>query len=84
MGFLPRKWLRTLWGVSQPSTRMAEPIDCDMCRIARQNGGDACYEHGEKHARAHTYRMGHEVDWGGVFDRPDNTYPRRTSPSIEM
>lgn len=83
MGFLPKKWLRALWGVKQPSMQVDAPIDCDDCRSARARGGDACAVHGVKHPRPNTYHMGHEVDWGGVFDNPDNTYPRTTRPSID-
>ncbi len=83
MGFLPRKWLRALWGVNDVSSRVASPIDCDDCRAARAAGRDACEVHREKHPRPHTYRMGHEVDWGGVFDHPENTYPRSTRPSLD-
>jgi len=82
MGFLPKKWLRSLWGVSETPTTFAAPIDCDDCRAARAAGRDACAVHGVKHPAPHIYRMGHEVDWGGVFDRPENTYPRRSSESI--
>jgi hypothetical protein len=83
MGFLPKKWLRALWGVTQPTAKIAAPINCDACVAARAAGLDACPEHGVKHPRPHTYRMGHEVDWGGVFDNPDNSYPRSSRPSVE-
>jgi hypothetical protein len=82
MGFLPKKWLRKLWGVEQTPTTFAPPIECDDCRAARSAGRDACAVHGVKHPSPHIYRMGHEVDWGGVMDRPENTYPRRESTSI--
>jgi hypothetical protein len=81
MAFLSKKWLRALWGVEQPSTKIAEPIDCDACRIARRAGGDACDEHAH-HVRPHTYDVGHDVEWGGVFDNPLNTFPTRHSESI--
>lgn len=83
MGFLPKKWLSALWGVNQPKTRLDPPIDCAECRIARRNGGDACYVHGEHHLRPHTYDVGHEVQWGdGVFDHPFDAMPTRESESI--
>jgi hypothetical protein len=83
MGFLPKKWLRALWGVNQPTTELAPPIDCQSCRIARQAGGDACVEHAH-HARPHTYHLGHEVEWGGVFDHPLETMPNTTEESIDI
>ncbi|MGZ3421937.1 MAG: hypothetical protein ACXVEF_37270 [Polyangiales bacterium] len=82
MGFLPKKWLRALWGVNQPATQLAPPIDCERCRIARQSGVDACPEH-RHHLRPHLYRMGHEVQWGGVFDHPLETVPRTSVETIE-
>jgi hypothetical protein len=82
MGFLPKKWLRSLWGVEQPTTVFAKPIDCESCRIARQAGNDACPEHAH-HVRPHTYHLGHEVEWGGVFDHPLETMPNTTEETIE-
>ncbi len=81
MGFLPKKWLRALWGVREESTMLAAPIDCDDCRAARAAGGDACAVHGEKHPGPHTYRFGHSVSWGSPFSSQD-TMPRRESVSI--
>jgi hypothetical protein len=75
MGFLPKKWLRALWGVNQPTMQFDPPIDCERCRIARQAGKDACPEH-HHHARPHTYHMGHQIEWGGIFDNPQNAMPR--------
>jgi hypothetical protein len=83
MGFLPKKWLRSLWGVSQPTTQMMDPIDCDDCRNARSAGRDACEVHGVKHARPHTYNIGHEVSWGSPLSGTHNdAMPRTESESI--
>ena len=83
MGFLPKKWLRSLWGVRDETTTLAAPIDCDDCRSARAAGRDACAIHGVKHPRAHTYDMGHEVSWGSPLSGTHNdAMPRRESTSI--
>lgn len=82
MGFLPKKWLRKLWGVSDTSTAIAAPIDCQDCRDARARGLDACPVHGEKHIRPHVYDMGHEVSWGSPMSLYNDAMPRRESESI--
>lgn len=82
MSFLPRKWLRSLWGVTETSTEIAPPIDCDDCRTARAAGRDACAVHGEKHARPHVYDFGHEVSWGSPFNINNDALPYRHSESI--
>jgi hypothetical protein len=83
MGFLPKKWLRKLWGVDETPATFAPPIDCDDCRAARAAGRDACAVHGVKHPAPHTYNMGHEVEWGSPLSGTLNdTYPRRESESI--
>jgi hypothetical protein len=85
MGFLPKKWLAKLWGVNDPGRTFAAPIDCDSCRIARANGGDACWEHHVHHPRPHLYRAGHEINWGsgldGIGDTNDYVMPSRVSGS---
>lgn len=82
MGFLPKKWLRKLWGVTDVTTQVAAPIDCDACRSARARGLDACETHGIKHPRPHTYDMGHDVTWGSPLSTYNDTIPRRESESI--
>jgi hypothetical protein len=68
MGFLPKKWLRSLWGVEQPRAQFDPPIDCDDCRRLRAAGKDACAVHGVHHPRPHVYSMGHELGWGSGLD----------------
>jgi hypothetical protein len=82
MGFLPKKWLRALWGVQQPQTELSPAIDCADCREARARGGDACAVHGAKHPRPHTYSMGHEVSWASPLKGTNEEMPVRTSESI--
>lgn len=82
MAFLPMKWLRALWGVSQPDTTLAPPIDCDDCRDARAHGRDACAVHGAPHPRPHTYEMGHQVSWSSPLKGTNEEMPIRTSVSI--
>ena len=82
MGFIPKKILHAIWGVRQPKQRLDAPIDCSACRIARMNGGDACWEHHEKHPRAHTYHMGHEANWGSGLDGRSEAMTRPSSESI--
>ena len=85
MGFLPKKWLARLWGVKDPGKHFAAPIDCEPCRIARANGGDACWQHHVHHPRPHLYRAGHEINWGSgldsIGDYPDSAVPSRPSAS---
>jgi hypothetical protein len=85
MGFLPKKWLSKLWGVTEPPRLLDKPIDCDACRIARANGGDACWEHHVHHRRPHLYRAGHEINWGSGLDamgaHRDFVMPSRVSGS---
>jgi hypothetical protein len=83
MSFLPRKWLRSLWGVREPKAELDAPLACDACKSARRAGKDACPEHHQRRTvGTRTYSIGGQVDWGGVFDRPSNTIPRTTSPSL--
>ncbi len=82
MGFLPKKLLRALWGVQQPATTLAQPLDCDACAVARQAGSDACFEHHAAHARPHTYSIGHQVEWGSPFSASNDQMPIRNSESI--
>ena len=83
MGFLPKKWLNKLWGVTDPGTRIAKPLDCAACHVARANGSDACWEHHNAHPRAHTYHMGHEIAWGSGLDgRNDSPMSRGSRESI--
>lgn len=82
MGFLPKKWLRALWGVQQPRSEFAPPIDCAGCREARAEGRDACEVHGAHHPRPHTYSMGHEIRWSSPFSANNEEMPIRTSLSI--
>lgn len=82
MGFLKKNWLRKLWGVSEPTTQIAAPIDCDACREARSRGLDACETHHAAHVRPHTYEIGHEVEWGSPLNLNNDAYPHRQSESI--
>lgn len=81
MGFLPKKWLFSLWGVRDEPMTFAAPIDCDDCRRVRAAGGDACEFHGAKHPGPHTYRFGHMVSWGSPLSQQD-AMPTRESVSI--
>lgn len=82
MGFLSKKWLRSLWGVQPVTTDVEPPIDCDDCRAARAEGRDACAVHGQRHPRPHTYTVGHEVAWGSPFKGTNEELPVRTRESI--
>ena len=82
MGFLSKKWLRKLWGVSEPTSIVASAIDCNACRTARAAGSDACAEHGIKHPAPHIYHVGHEVRWSSPLSMDNATMPRRDSESI--
>ena len=79
MGFLSKKILRKLWGVNDPGIEMAAPIDSDDCRDARMAGKDACSVHHVHHPRAHTYHVGHEMNWGsGLSGSVESDFARDT------
>lgn len=80
MGFLPKKWLNRIWGVEQPKTQFAKPLECDACHIARANGSDACWEHHAAHLRAHTYHVGHEMNWSSGIDGVDSNVESSPMP----
>jgi hypothetical protein len=70
-----KKLLHSLWGVDQPTTEMAPPLDCERCRVARMNGKDACFEHHNAHPRAHTYHIGGGLSWGSGLDQVGDNPP---------
>lgn len=72
MAFLPKKWLRALWGIKAPEGDIEPPAppETESARRTRPS------------ARPHRYQIGGQVDWGGVFDAPGNVVPRRSRPSI--
>ena len=79
MASLWKTLLQKLWGVYEPSTKVQPPVDMEACRRVGAVGGGAC---GDRMGSPHVYHAGHEIDWGGVMDRPENTLPRRSRLSL--
>jgi hypothetical protein len=74
MGFIPKKWLRQLWGVSEPPTRLERPIDCRSCHRARKLGYDACQVHHElarTRPRPHLYHAAQPPPWAARTNGTD-------------
>jgi len=81
MAFM-KKLLNALYGVKEPTTEMAPPIDCEDCRDARAAGKDACAFHHHQHPHAHTYRIGGQVAYGGVMDHADSVIPSSSQTDV--
>jgi hypothetical protein len=62
MGFIPKAFLRALWGVSEEDDTMTPPLDCEACGRARIEGRDACDEHHHAHGHRSSSRMRIERD----------------------
>jgi hypothetical protein len=77
-----KKLIHALYDIKDPTTEMAQPIDCEACRAARAEGKDACVEHHHQHPRAHTYSIGGQVEFGGPMDHSESVVPRSTQTEV--